>query len=213
MRKAVNENPVVQVVVVGFLAIVVGFLLITRVMGGSENNADTASTDTAAPAAAPVAEASAVPADAPAEPAADAPAEAAAGGVPVATGAPGFEAGPGLPEDVVKAYDAGDVVVLLISKKDGIEDKRLRDEVEALRSRSDTSVFMTDSREVARYSRIAEGVDLDRVPALVVIRPKRLTDGPLPEASVAYGFRKPESVGQAVRDALYKGKELPYHPG
>ena len=212
MRKAVNENPVVQVVVVGVLAIVVGFLLITRVMGGSQNETDTAATDPAAPAA-PAAEASSVPADAPAEPAADAPAEAAAGGVPVATGAPGFEAGPGLPEDVVKAYDAGDVVVLLISKKDGIEDKRLRDEVDALRSRSDTAVFMTDSREVARYSRIAEGVDLDRVPALVVIRPKRLTDGPLPEASVAYGFRKPESVGQAVRDALYKGKELPYHPG
>lgn len=209
MRKAVNENPVVQVVVVGVLAIVVGFLLITRVMGGSENSADTASTDTAAPAAAPVAEAGAVPA----EPAAEAPAEAAAGGVPVTTGAPGFEAGPGLPGDVVKAYDAGEVIVLLISKKDGIEDKRLRDEVEALRSRSDTAVFMTDSRDVARYSRIAEGVDLDRVPALAVIKPKRLTDGPLPEASVAYGFRKPESVAQAVRDALYKGRELPYHPG
>jgi hypothetical protein len=55
-------------------------------------------------------------------------------------------------------------------------------------------------------------VNVNRVPALVVVRPKKLTHGP-PVASVSYGFRGPDSVRQAVRDALYKGPtNLPYYP-
>ena len=52
MRQALNENPVVQVVMLGILGIVVAFLFMTRVMGGDEAAApeatDTASTSTAA---------------------------------------------------------------------------------------------------------------------------------------------------------------------
>jgi hypothetical protein len=44
------------------------------------------------------------------------------------------------------------------------------------------------------------------------VRPRRLTEG-TPTASVSYGFRGPDSVYQAVRDALYKGPtNLPYYP-
>lgn len=212
-----NENPVVQVVVVGILAVVVGFLFLTRIMGGNEAEPAPAT----APAAGEPAAATAAPtpeaADAAAEPIpADATAEPAdaTGAAPVIAGTPGFTAGPGLPEDVVKAYDRGDVVALLVTKKGGIEDQRLRDAMAGLESRSDTSVFMTDTRDVAKYSRIAEGIDLNRAPALVVIQPKRLAEDPaMPEATVTYGFRKPESAAQAVRDALYKGRELPYNPG
>jgi hypothetical protein len=54
---------------------------------------------------------------------------------------------------------------------------------------------------------------VNRVPALVVIRPKRLTGGGPPTAAVSYGFRGPDSVAQAVRDSLYKGPtNLPYYP-
>ena len=35
----------------------------------------------------------------------------------------------------------------------------------------------------------------------------------LPEASISYGLRGPESVDQALKDAHYKGKQLPFHPG
>jgi hypothetical protein len=212
VRKAMNENPVVQVVIVGALAVVVGFLFLTRIMGGNE--AEPAPADPAAAAAAPSTTPAA--ADAAAEPVpTDATAESAsaAGAAPVVAGTAGFEAGPGLPEPVVDAYERGDVIVLLVSKEDGIEDKRLREDMAVLESRPDTAVFMSDTREVAKYSRIAQGVDLDRAPALVVVRPKRFADGGLPEASVTYGFRKPDSVAQAVRDAQYKGQELPYHPG
>jgi hypothetical protein len=56
-------------------------------------------------------------------------------------------------------------------------------------------------------------VDVNRVPALVVIEPKRATDGGMPEASVSYGFRSAESVLQAIRDAGYRGrKNLPSYP-
>jgi hypothetical protein len=54
-------------------------------------------------------------------------------------------------------------------------------------------------------------VQLDRVPALVVVRPRRLSDG-VPEATVSYGFRGPESVQQAVEDALFDGKSVTYDP-
>lgn len=208
MREKINSNPVFQVVLVGFLGIVVAFLFMTRVMGGEDAEPAPATTEaTATPA--PSAESAAVPTDPalPADPAMAAPAPVE---VP---GDSGFVAGPGLPKPVVAAYESGDAIVLLVSKADGIEDKRVRAEVTSLRNRPDTSVFMTDSNKVATYSRIAQGVDLDRVPALVVVKPRSVTGPGLPEASVAYGFRGPESVAQAVRDALYKGRELPYHPG
>ena len=34
MRKTLNENPVVQLAIVGLLAVAVAFLLVTRVLGG-----------------------------------------------------------------------------------------------------------------------------------------------------------------------------------
>ncbi len=49
------------------------------------------------------------------------------------------------------------------------------------------------------------------MPALVVMRPKQLSDG-TPQASVDYGFQTPQGVLQAVRDAAYDGREVTYHP-
>ena len=74
-------------------------------------------------------------------------------------------------------------------------------------------MFVVAAKDVSRYSRIAEGVNLDRVPALVVLEPRRQVEGDLPGATINYGFRGPESVEQTVLDVLYDGKELPYHPG
>ena len=48
--------------------------------------------------------------------------------------------------------------------------------------------------------------------ALIVLRPRKLTDG-TPVATVSYGFRGPDSIGQAIHDAVYKGPtNLPYYP-
>ncbi len=228
MRDTLNNNPLVQAAAIGVLALIVGFLLLTRVMGQSEPAPEPASTDPASASAEPAAAT-----DATATPAADPTAPQAESTAPAATDASGvaptdaavatpaaeaestgeFVAGPGLPADVVKAYADGKVVVLLVELETGIDDRKVERTVEALRSRGDTAVFLVPAEKIADYSRITQGVDVERTPALVVLRPRRLTKGSVPVASVAYGFRGPQSVNQAVEDALYKGrKDIPYYP-
>jgi hypothetical protein len=212
VRKALNENPVVQVVMLGILGIVVAFLFMTRIMGGQDEGGASetpAATPTATPAA-PAATPTAAP-DAATVPATDPAAAAVPAGTTPTSG--GFEAGAGLPASVVRAHDSGDVVALLVVNPKATEDRRLEAEIQTLRGRSDTSVFVVEAKDITEYSRIAEGVDLDRVPALVVVEPKSQVQGELPIASISYGFRGAESLEQAVRDALYDGRDLGYHPG
>jgi hypothetical protein len=214
VRQALNSNPVVQAVVLGILVIVVAFLLLTRVMNSDDGAAEEPATATS----------SAVPAATeavPASPETTAAPEAVApgtesGSVPAVGAGPGregFVAGPGLPKAVASAYDDGEAVVVLITREKGIDDKRLEAIVKAIEARPDTAVFETRAAGIADYSRITQGVDVDRTPALVVIQPKRLADGGLPTATVSYGFRGPDSAEQAVRDALYEGRDnIPYYP-
>ncbi len=216
MRRALNENPVVQAAVIGVMALLVAFLLFTRVVnrGGEEAPAteatptasDTAAPATAAPAATADATAPAPEASAPATPAAPPATPAPAGDV-----AANFVAGPGLPEEVVSAYGQNQAVVLVIAKRKGLDDKAIRTSVMSLEARGDVSSFLVPVKHVADYARITEGVDLNRTPALVVMRPRKLT-GNVPEATVSYGFRGPESVTTAVEDALFDGKQVTYDP-
>ena len=222
MRKALNENPVAQIAVLGVLAVVVGFLLLTRVASKSGGGDSSATSPTASGAAgrrrrlgeptppparlppppAPI-EAPSTPSDGATVPPAGSVSDASVGK---------FVAGPGLPASVVKAYADDKTVVLLVLKHRGIDDDQLRRNVERLRGRSDLALFVTNAGHIARYSRITQGVNVDRVPALIVLRPRHLTHG-TPTASVSYGFRGPESVDQAISDALYKGpSNLPYYP-
>jgi len=211
LRKAINENPVLQAVVIGVLGIAVAFLFMTRVMSSSNSSGDGGAASTPTPA--PTSSAGSAPAgSAPASGASTQPAPVASAPAPV-PGMPGFEPGPGLPKGVVAAHRRGDAVVLLVTERKGIEDKPLRRYVEDLRSRSDVAVFTTTVKEIARYSRIARGVDLNRAPALVIIKPGGGEAGALPAASIHYGYRGPDSVRTALREAFYKGKQLPYHPG
>lgn len=218
MREALNNNPVVQAVAIGILAVVVAFLLITRVMNQSEPEPapeTSATTAGAAPTgtATPPAEAATTPATG-AAPTTEAVPPATATDPAVEAAAAGeFVAGPGLPPEVVKAYADGDVVVLLVVHPKGIEDRKVEAMVESLRSRGDTAVFVVAAPEIADYSRITRGVNVDRTPALVVLSPRSLSEDGTPVASVGYGFRGPKSVDQAVEDALYEGrKDLPYYP-
>jgi hypothetical protein len=228
MRRAINENPVVQAALIGVLAIGVVMLLLLRMGGGS----DDASTDTeAAPAtAAPTTGAAATGAastGAAATGAASTPGTATPASVDGA-----FVAGKGLPKDVVKAYKDDKTVVLLILREHpqgcysraklvskqcgGIDDGQVATIVrliDKLSHRQNVALFITHASNIAAYSRITTGVEVNRVPALVVLTPKRLNDGGLPHASVSYGFRGPGSIITAVADAEYKGRtDLPYYP-
>ena len=211
MREALNDNPVAQIAVLGVLAVIVGFLLLTRVAGQSGGDS---------PAAPPTAsDTSTVPSTTPPATSSDQMPSTSSDGATVSpTGsvsdAPAgkFVAGPGLPASVVQAYADDKTVVLLVLKHRGIDDDHLRRNVERLRGRSDLALFVTNAGGIARYSRITQGVSVDRVPALIVVRPRHLTHG-TPTASVSYGVRGPESVDQAIRNALYKGpRNLPYYP-
>jgi hypothetical protein len=218
MRSAINENPVVQAALIGVMVIAFAFLLFTRVLNqsepaepasttpatGTEAAAGTATAPTGTAAPQPTAPEAAVPEAAPAP----IPAPAPSGGyAPESALVPGK----GLPVNVLKAYADGKVVVLLVVRHRGIDDKPVKQSVEALSNRDDVAVFVTGAKDIARYSRITQGVSVSRVPALVVVRPRNLTEG-LPEASVSYGFRGPASVVQAVEDAQYQGKKVPYYP-
>jgi hypothetical protein len=217
VRQKLNENPVLQAVILGVLAIGVGFMLITRMSGGGggaqpdaglpaaqeQQAAGTAVPGTDPAAAAP----QTTPAPTEAPPASPAPSGQGGGA------GEEFVAGPGLPKEVASAFDDNKAVVLLIVRGNASDDQRVMPMVAALRERDDTAVFLVKAFDIAKYSRIATGVDVDRTPALVVVQPKRLTQGPLPSATVSYGFRGKASVDQAVDDALYEGRQnLPYYP-
>jgi hypothetical protein len=227
VRQALNENPVIQAAVLGVLAIVVGFMLITRVFAGEEQAAapppttptTSASTagagSTASEPAAPAIE----PTAPPSEPTAPTSSSTAGTAAAAASAQPGrFVAGPGLPQKVVTAYAKGKAIALYVYRRKGVDDAFGRFNfvlVRALRNanlESEVAMFTTNAHHIARYSRIAEGVDVSRVPALVVIKPRKLT-GDRPLATVSYGYRGPESVVQAVKDSLYKGRQnVPYYP-
>ena len=192
MREKLNSNPMAQVGLVLVLLVVVGFMLM-KGMGGEEEGEE------AAPAEAPAA--------------VEAEAEAAVAGVsstPAAAVTAPVPAPP-LPKDVTNAYESGRTVVLLIVRDGGIDDEIVRDSLSTLDSVPDTAVFVVPVEEVARYEAITLGVDLNRVPALVVMRPKALSEAG-PEAAVIYGFQTAQNVEQAVRDARYDGPTVSYHP-
>jgi hypothetical protein len=217
MRKALNDNPTVQIAVIGMLVLVVGlFFMMNMKKKSSSTSSSSSSTPTAssssatggttAPATAPEASASAVT-SAPSAGVAAAPSGSAGTVTPEA-----LVPGPGLPRDVVAAWKRNDAIALLIVRGGGIDDRLVRSSVGSLSGDPQVSVFVARAKDVARYSRITQGVGVSQAPALVVVRPRSET-GSVPEAQVSYGFRNSQSVVQAVHDALYHGRDdLPYSP-
>jgi hypothetical protein len=203
MREKLNSNPMAQMALVAVLLLVVGFFVMSS-MGGGEEEAETEAP--AATATAPEGEEGLTVTAPGEEPALAAPAGAVPPLPPAAAAA-----APPLPAAVTRAFDANQIVVLLFVSNGGIDDRMVRDAVDALSGLSGVATFVVPADRIARYAAIAQGVGVNRVPALVVLRPKRLDKG-IPSASVEYGFQSPESVVQAVVDAGYKGPTLDYHP-
>jgi hypothetical protein len=195
MREKLNENPAAQVAVVALLLVVAAVFLLGKMGGGSEEEGEEGGAPT--PAAA-----SAI-ATAEAGPSSQLPQLPAPGSGP---GAP-----PPLPRAVIAAFDSDQTVALLFVRVGGIDDRLTKAAATRLGGMSGVASFTVPVDKIARYASVAQGVNLNRVPALVVIRPRRLSNG-VPTASVRYGFQSPESVVQAVVDAGYRGPTLSYHP-
>jgi hypothetical protein len=203
MREQLNSNPLVQVAVIAVLLIGAAIFVLTSMGGGGEESDSSLSSSAAAgegPAPSPVAGA-----PVPSEEEGSAPAEgsAIAPGTVLATQP--------LPHPVMAAWKADRTVALLFVHDGGIDDRLVRQSSARLDGMSEVSTFVVPADKIAEYASITEGVGVDRVPALVVLTPKRL-DQSAPTASVSYGFRGGASVEQAVIDAGYEGPTLEYHP-
>ena len=213
MRKAINENRTVQLALVGVLALFGGLFLL-KGMGGGDSSAATAPV---APTDAGVAPATGAPSTT--APATD-PATGAALPTSSTTAAPtsgtGVPAnlvpGPGLPKGLVPAYKHGKAIVLLVRRAGGTDDAFVHSSVVLLHALPIAKVYVTKAKGIARYAWLTQGVNVTDLPALVVLRPRKLTGGKA-VATVSYGFRDAPSVLQAVKDAVYRGPtDQPYHP-
>jgi hypothetical protein len=186
MREKLNSNPLYQAAIVGILLLAAGFFVLTTMgRGGEEEESSSAETLAIVNAESTATE-------------------------PPAPGALA-DAAPAPPTAVLEAFARNQIVVLLFVRDGGIDDRMVAADLDRLGGFDGVSTFVVPVHEIARYASIAQGVDVSRVPALVVIRPKRLDSG-VPSASVQYGYQSPESVEQAVVDAGYKGPTLNYHP-
>ncbi len=215
MREQLNNNPMMQLAVVAVLLIGAGFFVMSSMGGGGEEEESgaTEATVSVAGTGASGTATGATPGEA-VEGAIDAAVEGVASGTPGAVPPlpPSTEAPP-LPSAVTDAFAANRTVVLLFVRNGGIDDRLVRDSVDHLRATlPEVSAFVVPADRISRYAAIAQGVAVDRVPALVVIRPKKLAKSGIPVASVSYGFQSPQSVVQAAIDAGYKGPTIDYHP-
>ena len=195
MREQLNSNPVVQVAVIAVL-LVAGAVFVFSTMGGGGEESSGNSLSSAATAGEG-------PAPSPTE---GAPAPSEAGAVsPAAT----LATRP-LPHPVVAAWKADRTVVLLFVHDGSVDDDLVKLASTRLEGMAGVATFVIPAAKIADYASITQGVGVDRVPALVVMRPKRLD--PVPTASVSYGFQDGQSIEQAVIDAGYEGPTLEYHP-
>lgn len=192
MREKLNENPLAQLAVVGALLLAVGFFVMSSMGGGGDEGSESSEA-----------------ASAPVESTAEAPASLSAALAKVSQ-ATASSAKP-LPRPVNEAWHSGETVVLLFVRSGGIDDRLVAAATRRLATLPGVAAFIVPASEISRYAAITEGVGVNRVPALVVVRPKRLRQT-VPTASVSYGFQSGESVIQAVVDAGYEGPTLSYHP-
>lgn len=200
MRDKLNSSPVAQIGLVAVLLVAVGFLLLSQMGGGEEESVETV---TPTPEGTTVAPAIGTPEEVTTPSTEEAAPATSAYSAAISV--------PKLPEPVMNAYNEDKNVVVLVVRNGGIDDELVKPSVRDLESRPNTAVFVVPADEVARYAAITLGVQVDRTPALIVMRPKSLSDG-TPQASVSYGFQSPQAIVQAFEDASYDGPEVTYYP-
>lgn len=207
MREQLNNNPLVQMGVIAVLLVAGAvFLLSTMGGGGSESSEPALSANSAPAGEGPAPSPGGALPEATAPPASTSPATASAAGA-----SPSTLATRPIPHRVLAAWKSGQIVALVFVHDGGIDDDLVKLASGSLSGMSGVTTFVVPASKIARYAAITEGVGVERVPALVVLRPKRLS-GPVPSASVSYGFQDAESIVQAVVDAGYKGPTVEYHP-
>lgn len=118
----------------------------------------------------------------------------------------------GPPRAFVNAYDANDTVALLVVHDWGIDDAYTAAALKKVSTIEGVAAFIVPAKQISRYASVTIGLDVNQLPALIVMRPKKLSGG-VPQATVSYGYQTPESIYVSVLDATYNGPEVTYHPG
>jgi hypothetical protein len=214
VRDAINNNPKVQLGVLGGLIVLMALFVLPGMMGKKSSSGTGATATVSTTATTPSGTVDVTATLTPPAAGATSSAGASAAAVPPAqtVDPQALVPGPGLPAPVIDAWKSGKAVVLLVVRNHGIDDRLVRRSVRGLSVNSDLAVFVVRASKVARYSRITQGVGVSQAPALIIVRPRKVS-GSVPEAQVAYGFRDSQTVVQYVHDALYSGKDdLPYSP-
>jgi hypothetical protein len=188
MREQLNSNPLAQLALVGVLLVAVGFFVLSG-GGEEEGEAGGAAAETTLGVTEPT----------------------EAGTASVSLPPPSSLDAPPLPRHVLRAYEADKTVALLFVREGGIDDRLVKRATQEVAAFPAVSLFVVPASRISRYAEISEGVGVERVPALVVVTPKRLKQT-VPTASVSYGFQSPQSIEQAIVDAGYKGPTVDYHP-
>jgi hypothetical protein len=207
MREKLNENPIAQVGLIMIL-IVVAVVMFISSSGGGEESEEASAGETVATVNGVTATGS-TPGEA-VEGAVESLEEGTVAGASAAE-IPASIPAPPPPKRLATAYESGKTVVLLIVDKGSIDSAFTARSTSLLAPFRTVSLFVVPAKEISRYAAITVGLDVNRVPALVVMKPKKLSGG-TPQATVDYGIQTPQTVVQAVLDANYHGRELNYHP-
>ncbi len=204
MREKLNSNPIAQVAVIAVL-VVVGLVFFLKSSGGGEGESGAGATLATVNGATAVGD---TPGEAIESAISGLEEGAAAAG---ATAVPSSIPAPPPPAAFTSAYDGGQTVALLVVHDGGIDDRLTSKAVDQIEGMPGVTLLRVPLEQLPRYAGVTLGLDVNRVPALIVMRPQRLSGG-VPQASVDYGFQTSQSVVQAVRDASYAGPEETYHP-
>ncbi len=202
MREKLNENQTAQIALVAVLLLVAGYLLLGG-MGGGGGSSESASSS----------ESSGEGATATASTASESTSGGSVESTPTAaTSAVTAPAGRPLPKAVEDAYKNGETVALLVYRPGGIDDHKVAEAASVLAEMPDVAYYSTPVDQVAKYSAITGPLGVSGAPALIVVRPRHLTEGGAATATVDYGFQGAADIRQDVIDARYKGPELSYAP-
>lgn len=200
MREKLNENQTAQIALVAVLVLVVGYLVLGGIGGGSSSSSASSEASN---------EGTTVTASTAAEPTSGGTVEATPAAATSAVTAP---AGRPLPKAVDEAYKNGETVALLVYRPGGIDDHKVAEAASVLGGMSDVAYFATPVDKIVKYSAITGPLGVSGAPALIVLRPRHLSEGGTATATVDYGFQSAADIRQDVIDARYKGPELTYAP-
>jgi hypothetical protein len=200
MRDKLNESKAAQIGLVAVLVVVAAVMFLKSSGGGESESAE-------APAETTVTVESGGESVSISAPTPTAAAPTGMGELPTS-----LPAAKPLPRRFTAAYEAGNVVALLVVHNGGIDDAYTKLALREAAAVERATVIVVPARQIYRYASVTVGLDINQVPALIAIRPKHLSGG-VPQAIVAYGYQTPQSVYQTLRDTTYVGPEQrSYHP-